>query len=221
MNINNYDIKNMFDYENGFYLTSDVSRIGKIITHYELYKMIINLPGDVLELGVFKGTSLIRFASYRELLENENSRKILGFDVFGEFPETQYEADKKTREDFIDNAGLNGLTIEELKECFQYKQIRNVDLVKGDINETIPRYVKENPQLKISLLHIDTDIYEPCKVALEYLYDKVVKGGLIIFDDYGVFPGETKAVDEFFENKNIILRKFPFSHNTPVYIIKE
>ena len=48
--------------------------------------MIIGIPGDIFEFGVFKGLSLIRFCQYRDLLENNNSRKIIGFDSFGQFP---------------------------------------------------------------------------------------------------------------------------------------
>lgn len=219
MYINKFDTDKAFEYENGFYLTSNINRLGKEITHYELYKMITNLPGDIVELGVFKGTSLIRFATYRELLENVNSRKIVGFDSFGEFPKTNYEEDKLLRQNFIDSAG-SSLSVNDLEECFKHKGIKNVELVKGDILKELPLYIKNKPQLRISLLHIDTDIYEPAKMALEILYDKIVGGGVLIFDDYGTFPGETKAVDEFFKDKNISLRKFTFSHNIPVYIIK-
>lgn len=74
-----------FEYENGFMLTAGVYRLGNIMAHYELYKKIINLPGAVVELGVFKGNSLIQFATFRELLENERSRKIVGFDTFEMF----------------------------------------------------------------------------------------------------------------------------------------
>lgn len=221
MKINVFDTDKSFEYENGFYLTSDISRLGKEITHYELYKKIVNLPGDVIELGVFKGTSLIRFATYRELLENVNSRKIIGFDTFDEFPQTNFEDDIELRQNFIDIAGV-GLNIDELKSSFEYKGIKNVDLIKGDIVKMLPNYVSQNPQLKISLLHIDTDIYEPAKVALESLYDKVISGGIIIFDNYASFPGETKAVDDFFKSRgeSIEFRKFPFSHDIPTYIIK-
>lgn len=97
--IGKFDEKECFDYENGFYLTSEPYRMGNIIAHYELYKKIIDLLGDIIELGVFKGGSLIQFATFRELLENEKSRKIIGFDIFGEFPQAQkVESDKK----FID-----------------------------------------------------------------------------------------------------------------------
>ena len=94
--VGKFDKSKEFDYENGFYLTSKPYRLGNIIAHYELYKRIVNLPGDLIELGVFKGSSLIQFATFRELLENENSRKIVGFDMFGSFPENgQLDSDKR------------------------------------------------------------------------------------------------------------------------------
>jgi hypothetical protein len=216
-----YDTEKQFDYENGFYLTSNSARLGKIIVHYELYKMINNLPGDIVEFGVFKGASLIKFATFRELFENTYSRKIIGFDVFDKFPETDFADDKKYREEFIENAGESSITLESLHEILEYKKFQNVELVKGDILETAPKYIADNPQLKISLLHIDVDIYEPSKIILETMYDSVVKGGLIVLDDYGTFPGETKAVDDFFHGKSVQINKFPFSQSSPSYIIKE
>ena len=61
----------------------------------------------------------------------------------------------------------------------------------------------DNPEFKISLLHIDIDLYEATKIILELLYPKVVNGGVIIFDEYGTFGGETIAIDEYFRGKNI------------------
>lgn len=42
------NFKNSFDYENNFYLSCDNSRIGKLMAHYELFKMTINKPGSVI-----------------------------------------------------------------------------------------------------------------------------------------------------------------------------
>jgi hypothetical protein len=50
------------------------------------------------------------------------------------------------------------------------------------------------------------------------LYTKVVKGGIIILDDYGAFAGTNKAVDDFFQNK-VEIKKLPFS-NAISYIVK-
>lgn len=217
--VDNFESRKKFFYENGFYLTSDISRIGKALAQYELYKRIVTLPGAIVECGVFKGASFLRLATYRELLENSVSRKLIGFDIFGEFPATHCVDDKQHRASFIDSAGAESISCSELDKVMKLKGIKNFELIKGDIIETVPKYVTDNPQLKIALLHVDTDIYEPASVILAELYDKVCRGGIIVFDDYGVFPGETKAVDEFFSDKNVQFEKLSLAH-IPAFIVK-
>ena len=220
--IGKYNEKDTFYYENGFLLTSDVYRLGNIMAHYELYKKILELPGDVVELGVFKGSSLIQFGSFRELLENENSRKIIGFDMFGEFPQAETVASDEAfvkgwnrafKEDFLSK--------EDLYASLSKKNIHNVELVQGNILDTVDEYLEKNPQLRIAMLHIDTDVYEPSKHGLNQLFDRVVKGGVIILDDYATVEGETLAVEEFFRDKDYVIKKFPFSHAKLSYIMKE
>ena len=95
-----------------------------------------------------------------------------------------------------------------------------IELVKGNILETIPNYLEKRPSLKISLLNLDTDVYEPAVITLEKLYPRVCKGGVIIIDNYAKVPGETKAVDEYFKDLDVEINKFPFS-STPCYFIKK
>ncbi len=220
MDFYGFDTDLCWVYENGFFLTSDTSRVGKILAHFELYKMTMDLPGHIVECGVFKGMSLIRFATYRDLCENTMSKKVMGFDAFGDFPQPELEKDRSFVNGWEAGAG-KGISLEELHNVFQYKKIDNVELIKGDINQTVPFYIRENPQFKISLLHIDTDVYEPAVTVLNSFYDHIVKGGVIILDDYGTEYGGTRAVDEFFSDKNVLIRKLPLSHSSPAYVIKE
>ena len=214
------DFEKAFEYENNFYLSCDITRISKILSHYEIYKMIKEVPGEIVECGVFKGASFLRFAMFREIFGNPFSKKIIGFDTFGKFPETNFQDDKKARNKFIDSAGEDSISKDQLFEILNQKNLnRHLDLIEGDITKTVPDYVKTNPELKISLLNLDTDIYEPAVSILENLYPRITKGGILMLDDYGTHPGETKAVDEYFENKNVEIKKFPFAM-TPCYIIK-
>lgn len=218
--INLPDFSKTFEYENNFYLSCDNTRISKLLAHYELYKMVENLPGAIVECGVFKGTSLTRFATYRDLFSNSLGKKIVGFDIYGKFPETSFEQDKTPRQRFIDSAGEESISVEQLEEVLRHKEIgKNVELVKGNILQTVPDYVRDHPEFKISLLNLDTDIYEPASVILEYLFPRIVRGGVLILDDYGVFPGETQAVDEYFQDKDVTINKFSFC-STPCYIVK-
>lgn len=208
-----------WDYENGFYVTSNITRLAKIIAHYELYKSIINLPGHIVDCGVYKGSSLIRFATFRDILESPYSRKIIGFDIFGKFPKQDDPNDSKFIKGF-ESSGGDGIPVTELNKVFMHKKIDNYELVEGDIAETVPKYVLEHPEFKIALLHIDVDVYKPTEVILKYLFDKVVKGGLVVFDDFGLIAGETRAIDEYFKNKDFIIEKLPISH-TPTFIRKK
>jgi len=215
------DFAKAFEYENNFYLSCDNTRLSKILAHYELFKMAKDLPGAMVECGVFKGASFVRFAGFRNLFGNPFSHKLIGFDIFGAFPETNFDEDKKYRDNFVKDAGEQSISKEQLIEILNKKGIdKNVELVEGDVVKTIPDYLKKNPHLKISLLNLDTDIYEPAVTILEHLWPRIVRGGVLILDDYGTFPGETKAVDDFFKDKSVKILKFPFAM-TPCYIIKE
>ena len=97
-------------------------------------------------------------------------------------------------------------------------------LIEGDIRKTIPRFLKENPGLRICLLHFDVDLYEPTLFGLKQLYPLVVKGGLVVFDEYGLIPwqGESLAVEEYFKSigEAPVIRKFPFSGQPHGYFVK-
>jgi SAM-dependent methyltransferase len=68
----------------------------------------------------------------------------------------------------------------------------------GDVMETLK--VESNIPDKIAILRLDTDWYESSKFELERMYDKVVPGGVIIFDDYYHWDGQRRATDEFFSS---------------------
>lgn len=214
-----YDKK--WDYENGFYLTSSTTRLAKIISHWELYKKIVGLPGDIVEFGVYKGASLMRFATFREMLESQYSRKIIGFDIFGKFPLTDLKEYNMFIENFEKNGG-KGISENEMREALENKKIENFQLIGGDILETLPKYLKENPELRISLLHIDVDVYKVTKTILETLFERVVKGGVVILDDYNSVFGATKAIDEFIGNlgKDYKIEKLPY-YSFPSFIVKK
>ena len=215
----NVDLDKKWDYENGYFLTCDTSRIGKFINQLKIYEQIVDLPGDILEFGVYKGASIVRLLSFRDLLETPASRRIFGFDAFGEFPnELEKEADRDFVKKFEDEGGL-GISKVDLEKLLKLKGIVNYELIEGDINATLPSFIESHPELRVSLLHIDVDVYEPSKLILELLWDRIVQGGIIMLDDYGTVMGETLAVEECFKGKKVKLSKFPY-YKVPSYIVK-
>jgi len=209
----NMDQTKAFDYENGFYLTAPVNRISKFVTHLDLFRRTQHLAGDIVECGVFKGVSLCRWIKFRSLFGNAFSKKIVAFDTFGLFPKADFPPDQERRNKFVEEAGEQSIGREQLMELLTSQQLyQNIELVEGDILKTVPAYLCGNQQLRISLLHIDVDLYEPTKTALELFYPHVVRGGIVILDDYGAFPGANKAIDDFFADKGTQILKLPYAN---------
>lgn len=212
---------NVWDYENGYYWFADRRRFGKFCAHYELYRRIVGLPGDVLEFGVYKAASLIRMAVFRDLLETAYSRKIYGFDAFGDFPTDGLSM--SSDHSFVpafESAGGPGLDVADVEAILRDKGCGdNVRLVKGNVIETLPAFLIENPQTRIALLHLDMDVYEPTRVVIEQLWDRIVPGGVMMVDDYNAVEGATRAIDEFVAKSGRRIEKLPMSH-VPAFIVK-
>ncbi len=209
---------NIWNVENIFYQYSDVSRISKLLFHYELYKKIIKLNGDIVECGVFKGSSFIRFLTYTKLFEGKK-RKVYGFDVFGKFPSTNRLEDKKFADRHNKNLG-SGISERKLNLILKNKNLKNYKLVKGNIVDTVDPFLKKNKKIKISLLHLDLDLYVPTKFCFEKFYPFIVRGGIIVLDDYKHVSGATRAINEFVKEKKLKIMKLSF-HKNQFYIQKK
>lgn len=204
----------------------------RFLALYELYRQVADLPGDVVELGVYRGASLMAFANFMEIRNmGDRHRRVIGFDNFKGFGELEAK-DGAEKPEFGKTAGgfdsgdfetplRDAIAIFDADRFIPYKP--RVILVKGDIEQTVPQYVSENPGLRIALLHFDADLYRPTLVALETLWPLVVPGGIVAFDEYGIPPweGESRAVDEFFAGKNLRLRRFDWTSNPGAYVVKE
>jgi len=211
-----------FFYENAFYLTSDPRRLAKLLVHYELFKRAMDMPGDIVECGVFKGTSFSRFVKFRNIFESSRSKRVIGFDIFGKFPPDEtLKEDVVFRKRFIDEAGEKSISRRALMKFLEKSNAaENILLIKGDVSKTIPDFLNSDPGLRISLINIDVDLYKPTRDCLHYLYGRVSPGGVLILDDYHGFPGATKAIDEFFSDKpHIKIEKYPWT-SSPYYVVK-
>lgn len=218
----------MYDAETHFHLMMNEERLAKFVVHWEAMKIASQVPGAIVECGVFKGTSFVRFALMRQLLGGNFSAKLIAFDVFSdEFPDTRYEQDKAQREHWIETAGGSSISVQQLTDTLDRKNISNFEMIAGDVVKTAPEYAKKNQGLKISLLNVDIDFVEPTLTVLEQFYERVSRGGVILLDNYAgegtsgqSYHGDTYAVDQFFLDKKVKINKFPFAAR-PAYIIKE
>lgn len=212
----------VFAAENHFYLHCRSDRISKFLAHAKLYEMSLGLPGHFAEAGVFKGASFCRFRKLGRLFHPDHTRRFVGFDVFGKFPRSEYAPDTAELERQWQTDGTHGIARSALQQLLTDQGLaENVDLVEGDVRETIPRYLAERQQMSFAVINIDLDLYEPTKAALQHLFPLVVRGGVVILDDYEGFPGAKRAVDEYLgeQRRPERLQKFPFAY-TPSFLIK-
>jgi hypothetical protein len=202
----------------------------KQLVHWEVYKQVADLPGDIVELGVFRGSSLLNFARFVEILSpGDRVKRIIGFDHWKGLREHTSEDGQSARvgnvaggwnpEDF--HASLVELVGLFHKDCFVPQKPR-IHLVSGDIRETAGQYAEQNPGLRISLLHLDCDLYEPTLAGLKAFYPRVVTGGIVLLDEYGIaeWPGESKAVEEYFGGKPPRIQKLGWNSAPGGWFVK-
>ena len=212
----------VWDAENVFHLTSDPSRLKKVLAHYELYKKIEYVEGVFLEFGVFKGASFLRFITFSEIFPTNHNRKFYGFDSFKKFPrdDIKLQSDNEFINRFEEGTG-DPISVELLNELISKKNYNhrdNIMLVKGNVFESLPNFLNENPNLQIAAIHLDMDVYEPTKFCLDKLYPMLSPNGIIICDDYNQVEGATNAFNEFSDEHNKEIEKTDFS-KTPYFII--
>ena len=101
----------------------------------------------------------------------------------------------------------------------------NVTLVKGWFDDTLPGFLRDRPQLPLSLLHIDCDLYSSTKTIFANLQDRIVPGTVIVFDEYWNYPGwrnhEFRAFEELLADTGIHATPFGFvpSHQQAGFVI--
>jgi Macrocin-O-methyltransferase (TylF) len=199
--------------------------LARFLVRYEIFKLNLGVHGSVVECGVFAGGGLMTWAQCSSILEPYNhTRRVIGFDTFAGFPTIHEKDTSSGTSEHLHEGAFDTSTkiVEELNHLASIHDrnrplghVPKVNLVQGDSCHTIPQYLELNPHLLISLLYLDFDLYEPTKTPLQHFLPRVVRGGVVAFDELnsGHFPGETVA---FIESAGITLgplRRFAYDPN--------
>lgn len=155
---------------------------------YQLAKNYLNAEGDVVEVGVYKGGSARLLSKTFE----PSDKTVHLFDTFAGMPKTDPQKDHHKELDF------NDTSLDHVKRILH--DCKNVRIYQG----VFPYTASSIRESGFCLAHINVDIYRSVLDCCDFLYPRMHKGGIMIFDDYGweSTPGAKIAVDEFFSNRN-------------------
>jgi O-methyltransferase len=189
--LNNHQVEEDQDFWNLYsQMLSEGAVVQPLEDFFNLYQIVLKtqkLPGEIAELGVYRGGSAKLIAGLK------GTKQLHLFDTFEGMPSVRAGVDLHQAGDFADTSleavrkylsGFSGITFH--KGIFPDSA---VELAKADIG--------------FSFVHLDADIYLSTRAGLEFFYPRVTKGGMILSHDYRSLgcPGVKQAFDEFFSNK--------------------
>jgi hypothetical protein len=219
------DTDRIWDAYNKFFHVCDQERFNKLFARHDLFMRTRDLPGYIVDCGVFKGSSTLGWAHMLACYSPASLKKVVGFDLFDKkmidyLPFERAEVERMMTQHMDRDTDYFSF----LTEIARRKGLdRHCELVKGDVCETLPAYLEAHRGMRISLLHLDVDIYKPTLEILRAAYDLVVPGGLIVFDEYAYEGfGESDAVDEFLRERNlrdkVRLKTLDYAHTPTAYL---
>lgn len=179
----------------------------------EAVKYVVSnqIPGDIVECGVWKGGSMMAVAD--TLLScNDKTRNLYLFDTFDGMTDPS-EKDISITNGISAKTLLENTTKNEKRSIWCYAPLEAVKesvysmgypvekthFIKGRVEDTIPDHAPST----ISILRLDTDWYESTRHEMVHLFPRISKGGVIIIDDYGWWEGSRQAVDEYIKDNKI------------------
>lgn len=197
-------LRNLFIYQ-------DRRALSRFLFLNELYQKNIQLHGSIFEFGVRYGVNTCLFSSLRGIYEPYNhNRKIVAFDTFCGFPTVDADTDSVHAEE--GQFGVPNSYEDHLEEVLNIHEklapvegIKKFQLVKGNVETTLPLYLKEHPETMISFAYLDFDIFEPTFSALNNIEPYLVNGAIVAFDEINVadWPGETVALRRWIGERNM------------------
>ena len=211
----------------GLFINS--KNLARIMFMNLMYSKIVNVHGSVMDFGTRWGQNAAIFTALRGIYEPFNRhRRIIACDSFSGFPSVAAE-DGASDSMRTGNLSVSAGYAEYLEQILQNQErdnpaghIRKFDIVAGDSTKELPKYLEKHPETIVALAYFDFDLYEPTKVVLELIKDRLVKGSVVGFDELNDpdSPGETIAVAEVLGLNNVRLQRSPFTSRTSYFVVE-
>ena len=193
-------VQSIYDSFNNLMFSNDKRIFTKMIIKTLLFTEVKESVGDIVEFGVFKGASIALLLKLKDMYEPHSIMKVIGFDYFDSdnLLSSLEGVNKKMMNDVIKRVDENEITFETVKKRLEIFNDRDYLLLKGEAVTTCKKYYNDNIGARIKLLYMDLDLGEPTYKILKELWDRVVIGGIIVFDEYAYHKwDESQGVDMF------------------------
>lgn len=190
----------VYDSYNNLIFASDKRVFHKMTKKIELYLQVKDLFGDILEFGVFKGSGMGLFLKLTDMYEPNSLTNVIGFDYFNKTSTLNglEGINKSTMTTILDRVEINELSLENVNNRLTTIQNKRYLLVQGDAVCECKKLDAQTPGQRIKLIYMDLDVGEPTYKILQQLWKKLVKGAIVVFDEYGYNRwDESSGVDMF------------------------
>lgn len=174
------------------------------------------IAGNVAECGVFEGD----FAVYINKYFSE--KKLYLFDTFEGFADVDLQTERELSEEAFILSEFNkeadfSINNEEIAHR-KMPYIERCEFRKGYFPDSTAGMGDD----RFCFVNLDMDLYKPMLAGLEFFYDKMSRGGIILLHDYfhPELPGVKKAVQDYEEKYSIHLAKMPIGDGCSIAIIK-
>lgn len=190
------------------------ANLANLIYHVDVYRKVMGLAGDIAEVGIYRGTSFMLWSKLVKIFEPYNLTQVYGFDWF--------QGMKPGSEDDVYQNGKYCGDYGHLMDMIRGQELDNISMVFPlDVTKELKAFVEERPFLRFKILYIDCGIKEVMEAAYEYLYPRLVTGGILLMDHYNykVSPSESDIVERFIGD-NVVMQ-MPYARQPSGYIIKK
>jgi hypothetical protein len=209
-NSKNMPSNDVYDSFNKFIFSDDTKLLGKLLYRYKYFSQVMHLPGDIVEVGVFKGSGMATFSKFVDIFCPNSNKKIIGFDIFTDLEKEKILNKDGTFDKDKMNVVYSKVDESELSIDSVYSRLDNMKihkkymLVMGDVEDTLPVFIDENPGFRASLIYIDVDLERATYNTLKYLWNRLLPGGMIVFDEYEYHKfSESVGLEKFLKEFNL------------------
>lgn len=207
------------------------SQLARILAVEEIYKKIIDIPGNVFDFGTWRGSTAVLCENLRAIYEPLNfQRHIYAFDTFEGykgFKDSEVTVNNISNgtysvENNYENVLSKLLLLHEQNNAMGHINDKHF-VIKGDITETFPLLLEQNEGLSISLAFFDLNCYQPTMITLKHTLERLLPGGILAIWQFSrlEIQAEAKAYFQLIEGKTSFTIHKCEAYPSLVYIIKE